>query len=100
MLDEIDKVKDKYELLKQPIYTGISNAVLGQNINHSDVNSYNLPTISRSIPDFWIIVFTKSGILSSDMVSDIDCFKKLSTFTCEMLEDSLNNFKIRFIFKQ
>lgn len=33
MLDEIDKVKDKYELMKQPIYTNISNAVLGQKIN-------------------------------------------------------------------
>lgn len=100
MLDEIDKVKDKYELMKQPIYTDISNAVLGQQINKDEGSTYNLSKISRIIPDFWIIVLTKSGILSSDMVNDIDCFKKLNTFTCEMIEDSLSNFRIKFSFKQ
>lgn len=100
MLDEIDKVKDKYELMKQPIYTDISNAVLGQKINRDEGSSYNLSKISRSIPDFWIIVFSKSGILSSDMINDIDCFRKLNFFTCEMIENNLSNFRIKFSFKQ
>jgi hypothetical protein len=65
MLNEIDKIKDKYELLKQPIYTDISNAVLGQKVSSVSYHNQSLSKISKSIPDFWIIVFTKSGIINS-----------------------------------
>jgi hypothetical protein len=33
MLEEIHKVKEKYELLKQPIHQQISKAVLGEKLD-------------------------------------------------------------------
>lgn len=100
MLTEIDKIKDKYQLLKQNIYTKISNTILGKQVSEAHINNQDVSKISKSIPDFWIIVFTKAGIISSDIDCDLDCLRKLESFTCDFLEQSFNYVKIRFTFKQ
>lgn len=66
MVKEIESAKDKYELLKQPLYVEISNAALGKPVRKElyQYKGKNMTIVAKSIPDFWMVVMTKAGILN------------------------------------
>jgi hypothetical protein len=81
--------------MKQNIYTQISTAVLSKK---AASDNKKLTKACKNIPDYWTIVFTKAGIINDEISVDLDCFRKLETFTCELLEGDFNYYKIRFTF--
>ena len=42
----------------------------------------------------------KAGLLNDEKAIDMDCFKKMETFTCDYLEDDLKSFKITITFSE
>jgi hypothetical protein len=104
MVTEIEKLKDKYELMKQPLYSEISHAVLGKG-SHKELScptssSRKSKVTSSNIPEFWMVVFAKAGLLNDEIEVDMDCFQNLSAFTCDHLEENFNQVRISFTFKR
>lgn len=97
MSNEIEKLKDSYELLKQPIFNQISSAALGP---HKTAHRNQQSQASPSIANFWETVLMKAGLLNDEKAIDMDCFKKMETFTCDYLEDDLKSFKITITFSE
>ncbi len=61
--------------MKQPIYTQISNLALAP--KQSNPNKKSNGVNPERIPSFWIIVFTKAGLLNDEIGIDVDCFHQL-----------------------
>jgi hypothetical protein len=80
MSNEIEKLKDSYELLKQPLFNQISSAALGPPKTRNPQGLAN-----ASIPSFWETVLMKAGLLNDEKAIDMDCFKKMEAFTCDYL---------------
>jgi hypothetical protein len=97
MNNEIEKIKDSYELLKQPIFNQISSAAIG---SPKLSTPYVQKRSSSAIPSFWETVLMKAGLLNDENIVDMDCFRKIKTFTCEYLDDSLTSFRIAFCFTE
>jgi hypothetical protein len=87
MLEEIETIKDKYELLKQSIYKQISDVALGIKVDSSLYLLNGVPAKvdlkkvgPTAIPHFWSDTLGKSGILSGE--NDYACLEKLKEFKC------------------
>lgn len=103
MLEEIEVIKDKYELLKQPIYKQISDVALGIKV---DSQLYLLEGVPAkidlkkvgptAIPNFWSDILTKSPILSAE--NDFFCLEKLKEFKCELKDPTTNQINVLFRF--
>lgn len=103
--EEIEKIKEKYELLKQPIYHKISAAVLGEKLEAELYEPEGIAktidlkkVVPQKIEDFWGIILDKEGLLTEEI--DVDCIKKLNFFQCELLDHNTNHIKITFKFSQ
>lgn len=94
MSEEIEKIKDSYELLKQPIFNQISSAAIGPDTPGLKQKG----AVAAAIPGFWETVLIKAGLLNDEKAIDMDCFRKMKSFTCEYLEDGLTSFRIAFAF--
>lgn len=69
---EIEVLKEKYELLKQPLYKQISNVALGNKVDTQLYKPEGLPCRGDPnkvrplpIPNFWAEILDKEGLLSS-----------------------------------
>lgn len=87
MNEEIESIREKYELLKQPLFQQISNAALGIKVDAKLYKPEGLPcrgdparTPPKAIPNFWGIVFGREGLISHD--GDLECFEKVKELTC------------------
>jgi hypothetical protein len=83
MNQEINLLKDKYELLKQPLYTQIASAAIGKKVDSSlykpagsESNAISGSVIPAALPEYWIKVFAKSGLLEEE--KDFEAISKLS----------------------
>jgi hypothetical protein len=100
---EIEAIRDRYELLKQPLFQQISQVALGSKVDSKLYRPEGLPcrgdpnkTAPKPIPDFWGVVFEKEGLVSNEV--DVDCFSKAKELTCEILDHKTNHLRIRFKF--
>jgi hypothetical protein len=82
MNTQIEAIKEKYELLKQPLYKQISNVALGIKVDAKLYKPEGLPCRGDPskvqpvpIPNFWLDVLDKEGLLSSEV--DVECFSNL-----------------------
>lgn len=103
MNKEIEALKEKYELLKQPLYKQISQVALGNKVEAKLYRPEGLPcrgdpskTNPLPIPNFWGEIFEKEGLLNSE--ADVDCIQKIKEFTCELLSQKDNHIRITFKF--
>ena len=69
--NEIAKIREKYELLKQPIYHKISAVALGQKVSPSlyappqlESNLDLSKVVPQKVEDFWGIVLDKEGLVT------------------------------------
>jgi hypothetical protein len=102
MSEEIEAIREKYELLKQPIYQQISNAALGIKVDPKLYRPEGLPcrgdvnrTAPKAIPNFWGIVFGREGLINYE--GDLECFEKVKELSCQLLDHKTNH--IRVVFK-
>lgn len=70
MFKEINVLKDKYDLLKQPVYADMASAALGKKVNrdlYQPMVSDTLPDPDKvtpaALPDYWLVVFENSGLI-------------------------------------
>lgn len=87
MAEELEAIREKYELLKQPIYKQISNVALGNKVEAKLYRPEGLPCRGDpskvqpiAIPNFWAEVFDKEGLISHNV--DVECLGKLKEFSC------------------
>lgn len=73
MQEEINSIKDKYDLLKQPIFQNIAAAATGNKVDSPlyKPEGLELPEnqdqlTPSALPDFWLTVFTNSGIIEEE----------------------------------
>ena len=100
---EIEAIRDRYELLKQPLFQQISQVALGNKVDSKLYRPEGLPcrgdpnkTAPKAIADFWGVVFENQGLVSNE--ADVDGFSKLKELTCELLDHKTNHLRIRFKF--
>lgn len=102
MEDEIEAIRNKYELLKQPLYQQVSAAALGTKLDpqlyrHEELAVVpDLKAAPKQIPDFWGAVLSTEGLLSEEQ--DADVFKTLSAFNCEVLDQTANHIRVSMTF--
>jgi hypothetical protein len=72
MIAQIESIREKYELLKQPIYSQISNVALGIKVDTKLYKPEGLPcrgdpnkVAPVAIPNFWGEIFDKEGLISN-----------------------------------
>lgn len=87
---QIEALKEKYELLKQPLYKQISSVALGNKVDSKLYKPEGLPCRGDPtkvqplpIPNFWGEILEKEGLLNSEV--DVECIQKIKEFTCELI---------------
>lgn len=72
MAEEIEAIRERYELLKQPLFKQISQVALGVKVEGKLYRPEGLPsrgdpnkTAPKAIPDFWGVVLENQGLISS-----------------------------------
>lgn len=105
MQEEINLLKDKYDLLKQPIFADIGSAATGKKVDASlykpqgvDCPANSDQITPSALPDYWKTVFLNSGLLEEEQ--DIEAFGKLSEFNCELIDPLKNHLKLTFTFSE
>ena len=103
MNEELETVRDRFRLLKQPIYTQISDVALGNKVDKKLYNPEGLPKAGdpskvtpRAVKDFWGEVMEKEGLVSEDI--DVGVFDSIREFVCEVLNPKTHHFRIVFSF--
>lgn len=105
MREEINAIKDKYDLLKQPIFEDIAAAASGNKVKETLYKPEGLKMPENyskltptALPDYWLTVFTNSGIIEEKQ--DLEAFGKLSSFKCELMDQSGAQMRLIFKFKE
>ena len=62
MLDEIDQIRDKFELLKQDVYQNMAKAASGEPVNPK-LYQTDKKVNPKPLPDYWLTVFKNSGLV-------------------------------------
>jgi hypothetical protein len=102
MEDEIEAIRNKYELLKQPLYQQVSAAALGSKLDpllyrHEELEVVpDLKIAPKKIPDFWGAVLSTEGLLSEE--EDAEVLKTLTSFNCEVLDQTTNHIRVSMTF--
>lgn len=103
MAEEIEAIRERYELLKQPLFQQISQVALGVKVDSKLYRPEGLPcrgdpnkTAPKPIPDFWGVVLENQGLISNEV--DVECFSKVKELTCELVDHKTNHLRIRFRF--
>ena len=87
MNEEINLLKDRYQLLKQPLYAQIETAAVGKEVSAALYkpegldSSVDPKTVKPTpLPDYWVTVFEKSGLIQDQ--SDFEALRKLEELKC------------------
>ena len=104
MDEEMEAVRDKYRLLKQPIFTQISDVVLGNRVDKQLYQGEGLPKPAdpakvnpKAIEDFWGIVLEKVGLLCEEV--DAGVSGSIAEFLCKVVDPKNNHLRIVFSFR-
>lgn len=101
MSEEIERIKDKYEIKRQPLYNQMAAAALGRPLQPELKQMLELHGISNKqqpsrIDSFWTSVLEKTGLLMQEV--DAECLRTMAEFSCELVDLPTSHYRLSFAF--
>jgi hypothetical protein len=101
MSEEIERIKDKYEIKRQPLYNQMAAAALGRPLQPELKQMLELHGISPKqqptrIESFWTSVLEKTGLLMQEV--DAECLRTMAEFKCELVDLPTSHYCLSFAF--